>query len=210
VIGYLTLDRNSQEKERRKEKIMENTYTNRQLYILNITIDYISRNGLKSFSMRNIADAIGIRQPTLYDHFENKEMILRGIFDIYKSEVLSYHDELANLKASKMTKIRMYYLKMGEFIQYKPDYMNLVWIELYQHRDLFRDDFDFLWNSMIKIADNAPLDKEMKKDIDYIWVITLIQGMLKVFLERKLISPEFDVLSNADIFWNKLDNLLKN
>jgi AcrR family transcriptional regulator len=189
---------------------MANTYSKRQMEILNITIDYISKNGIKSFSLRNIANAIGIKQPSLYDHFENKEQILRGIFDIYKSEVLSYHDDLAALKASKLTKIKMYFLKMCEFIQYKPDYMNLVWKELYQYRDLFRDDFDFLWHSMIKIADNATIDKEIKKNLNYVWLITLIQGALKVFLERKLISPEFDVLTNADIFWNNLDNLLKN
>ena len=142
---------------------MKKVYTKRQMEILNITLDYISRHGIKSFSLRNIAEAIGIKQPTLYDHFDCKEKILRGIFDIYKSEVLSYHDELASLNISKIKKIKMYFLKMSEFIQYKPDYMNLVWLELYQHRDLFREDFDFLWQSMIRIADNALIDDEIKK-----------------------------------------------
>lgn len=188
---------------------MYTRYTKRQLEILNITIDYISKNGIKSFSLRNIADAIGIKQPSLYVHFDSKEKILIGIFDVYKNEILSYHNDLAALNTTKLKKIKMYFLKMSEFIQYKPDYMNLVWIELYQHRDLFREDLDFLWKNMIAMAEQSLPDKDIRNDIDYEWLIVLIQGTLKVFLERKLVTNDFDVLSNADQFWAKLETLLK-
>ncbi|MDP4267945.1 MAG: TetR/AcrR family transcriptional regulator [Bacteroidota bacterium] len=177
--------------------------------ILKITIDYISRNGIKSFSLRNIAEAIGIKQPTLYDHFDSKEAILRGIFNLYKFDVLSYNNDLASLNIPKLTKIKMYFLKMSEFIQYKPDYMNLVWFELYQHRDIFENDLTFLLDSMKKIIANGKDDVDINGEIDYEWIIVQIYGILHYFLKSKLLSEDFDVLKNADEYWNTLESLLK-
>lgn len=187
---------------------MENRYTQKQSEILKITVDYISRNGIQAFSLRNIADEIGIKQPTLYGHFKNKEEILRGVFEIYKSDIMTYYQSLAKLKATKLTKIKMFFKKMCEFIQYRPDYINLVWFELYQHRNLFKDDLNFILNKMTEIIENAPEDSDIK-EIDYVWLTTLLHGTLHIYLKNKLLSEDFDVLTNADKCWENLEKLLK-
>lgn len=188
---------------------MKDKYTKKQLEILESAIKYISDNGIQAFSLRNIAQEVGIKQPTLYGHFTCKEEILKGIFNLYKSSVETYHNVLLNTKASKITKIRIYFKKMCEFIQYRPNYMNLVLFELYQYRSLFKEDLNFLLNNMKNVIDNAEDDKNFKEDINYDWIITSIEGILHVFLKNKLTSEHFDVLANADLYWDNLEKLIR-
>lgn len=188
---------------------MEKTYTKRQMEILNISINYLSINGIKSFSMRNIAKAIGIKQSSLYDHFENKEIIIKGIFYVYKSEIQSYYSNLSSLKASKMKKIKMYFMKMCEYIQYRPHYMNLIMFEIYQYRDIFENDLTVLLEGIKNIVKEGAIDPDIKEDIDYEWVIIQAYSVLHYFLKNKLLSQNFDVLDNADKYWIKIETLLK-
>ena len=188
---------------------MENKYTQKQLEILETSIKYMSDNGVQAFSLRNIAQEIGIKQPTLYGHFKSKEEILRGIFDLYKSGVETYHKILMNTKATKITKIRIYFKKMCEFIQYKPNYMNLVMLEFYQYRSLFKEDLNFLLNNMKNVIENTENDENFRDDVDYEWLVTSIEGILHIYLKNKLTSENFDVLANADLYWDYLESLIK-
>lgn len=51
----------------------------RQKEILNIALKIIHEEGYKSLTVRNIADRIGISEPAIYRHFDNKEEIVRGL-----------------------------------------------------------------------------------------------------------------------------------
>ena len=188
---------------------MEKRFTKKQREILDITIKFVSKHGIKSFTLRNIAAEVGIRQPTLYGHFKSKEDILRGVFEIYKSEVSTYHQCLADVKATKLTKIKMYFKKMCEFIQYRPDYMNLVMFDIYQYKDIFKEDLNFLIQDMAKITDNADEDPDSRNDVDYQWLVSMLHGILYFYLKNKLTSDDYDVLSNADNCWENVEKLLR-
>ena len=147
---------------------MSQQYTNKQREILEISTNYIAKNGMLNFSLRNIAQEIGIKQASIYSHFNSKEEILRGIFELYKQDVLTYYETLEGLNTSKFTKLKMYFLKMSEFIQYKPEYMNLVWFEIYQYRDLFKDELNFVIQTIIDIINNTPnTDENIQEIINY-------------------------------------------
>ncbi len=57
--------------------------------ILLSAIDLFSANGFPDTSMRQIADACGIKSPSIYNHFSSKDDILDSIFHMYKSELES-------------------------------------------------------------------------------------------------------------------------
>ena len=103
----------------------------------------------------------------------------------------------------------MYFKKMCEFIQYKPDYMNLVWFEMYQHRDIFKEDLTFILENMLKISESGQQDENIKDGTDYKWITNMLHGVMHVYLKQKLLSKDFDVLKNADECWENLEKLLK-
>jgi AcrR family transcriptional regulator len=191
---------------------MENIYTKKQLEILHKTIEYISKNGIQSFSMSHIADELNIKKPSLYSHFVNKQEILKGVFDLYKSEMETFLKSLIDLKASKLTKIKMYFFKMCENIQNKPNYMHLVLFEFYQHRDIFKEDFNFLLCKILHVvesADEVDNYSDIKEDIDCNCIMMLLHGILHIYLKNKLLSDDFDVLSKADKCWDTMEKLLR-
>lgn len=48
--------------------------------ILNAGRELLRQGGFAALSMRALAEAVGVRAPTLYDYFENKEAVLNALF----------------------------------------------------------------------------------------------------------------------------------
>ena len=49
--------------------------------ILLATLDLAAEYGLKSLSMSQIADEVGIKKPSLYNHFTSKEQLVKGVYE---------------------------------------------------------------------------------------------------------------------------------
>lgn len=54
--------------------------------ILEASIDLFSRSGYHGVSIRNITKEVGIKESSLYNHFQNKEEILETIFQVFRNE----------------------------------------------------------------------------------------------------------------------------
>ena len=48
--------------------------------IILATLELASENGLKSISMAQIAEKIGIKAPSLYNHFKSKDEIVKAMY----------------------------------------------------------------------------------------------------------------------------------
>ena len=54
--------------------------------ILIASIRLFSQHGYNEVSMRNIAEAVGIKVPSIYSHFESKQAILDAIYEYYDEQ----------------------------------------------------------------------------------------------------------------------------
>lgn len=57
--------------------------------IFNVSIDLFSQNGYDGVSIRQIAQEVGIRESSIYNHYPSKESILDSILDYYINEMLA-------------------------------------------------------------------------------------------------------------------------
>lgn len=55
--------------------------------ILETAIDLFSKVGYSAISIRDITQAVGIKESTLYYHFKNKEQLLHHILNIFQQEI---------------------------------------------------------------------------------------------------------------------------
>jgi AcrR family transcriptional regulator len=65
--------------------------------IARVAIELFSRQGFNGVSMREIADAVGIKPGSLYNHFESKDTMLSYIYEVYEyhlNQVLPDMDDL--------------------------------------------------------------------------------------------------------------------
>lgn len=57
--------------------------------ILEVSIDLFSEYGYDGVSVRRIAGEVGIRESSIYNHYPNKQAILKAILDYYVEEMTS-------------------------------------------------------------------------------------------------------------------------
>lgn len=57
------------------------TYTTRQIEILDIALQIISKEGIQNFTMKQVAAEIGVSEPAIYRHFANKVAILDAVLE---------------------------------------------------------------------------------------------------------------------------------
>lgn len=80
--------------------------------ILDASIDLFSEYGYDGVSIRRIASEVGIRESSIYNHYPNKQSILKAILDYYVEEMVS--DEIPIEEASLNLDIGFdYFYKAG-------------------------------------------------------------------------------------------------
>ena len=55
--------------------------------ILEVAVNLFSKKGFSGVSVREIARNVGIKESSLYNHYQNKDDILVKIFDYYETEI---------------------------------------------------------------------------------------------------------------------------
>jgi AcrR family transcriptional regulator len=65
--------------------------------ILEAAVQLFSDRGYDSVSMRDIANLVGIKAPSIYNHFGSKQELLYTIFDFYIEQQRVYSPDLADL-----------------------------------------------------------------------------------------------------------------
>lgn len=68
--------------------------------IIYATLELAAEYGLKSLSMSQIAEKVGIKKPSLYNHFESKEILIKEMYKLIreKSKENILHDNLDYIK----------------------------------------------------------------------------------------------------------------
>jgi AcrR family transcriptional regulator len=70
------------------------TLTPRQQEILSASLTVIDRDGIKKFTMKNVANEIGVTDAALYKHFPDKGSILGALADLFKATTLDHLEEI--------------------------------------------------------------------------------------------------------------------
>ncbi len=60
--------------------------TDRQQAIVDQAIEMISEGGIASMTMRKLSERLGITEPAIYRHFENKTAILTAMLNVLEAE----------------------------------------------------------------------------------------------------------------------------
>ena len=71
--------------------------TERQKEIIEAALDLIYKKGIQGLTIKNLSEKIGITEPAIYRHFENKISILVSILDFFKNNTEQiFENELKN------------------------------------------------------------------------------------------------------------------
>ena len=89
--------------------------------ILLSTLDLASKYGLKSLSMSQIADSVGIKKPSLYNHFSSKEELIKEMYEYIRNKS---KQNIANFILDNINEKSAYDILYNSVMNYKKMVLN--------------------------------------------------------------------------------------
>ena len=109
--------------------------TQRQQEIIEVSLDLIAKKGIQGLTMKNLSKEIGISEPAIYRHYENKIEILKSILDHFFNNVKSILESELNSDSTALEKILNIFNRHFISFSEKPQLLAVIFSE-----ELFRNE----------------------------------------------------------------------
>jgi AcrR family transcriptional regulator len=110
-------------------------FTERQLQIIQVTMDIIVRQGTQKLTIRNLAEAIGVSEPAVYRHFTSKHALLVSLLEHLQASIAPVFNTLHSGNTSFTHAVETFLHTLFSTIEANPAYASIVFTEEAFHSD---------------------------------------------------------------------------
>ena len=189
--------------------------TQRQSDILQESIKLIADKGIQGFTIKNLANAIGVTEPAIYRHFENKQKILIEILSLFKENKESF---MKNVQADDVTPLDK--LKALFELRFKYFAKNRAIASVIFSEELFRNDpilseivFDIMKENqkiILRIIKAGQKSSVIKHDVSADQLAFIIIGALRLIVTKwRLSDYSFNLEKEGKSLWKSIELLIK-
>lgn len=178
--------------------------TERQIQIIEESIKLIAAKGIQGFTIKNLSKEIGISEPAIYRHFENKTDILIHILDNFKEMAGVISNFYANVNTTAIEKIEIIFKKLiGVFIE-QPAIISVIFSEeIFKNEKILKNKILEIQNrhqsNIESIIEKGQFDNEIRKDIDKKTLALTFMGAFRLLVKRwELNNYNFDLNSEGE------------
>lgn len=190
--------------------------TQRQSDILQESLKLIADKGIQGFTIKNLANAIGVTEPAIYRHFENKQKILIGILSLFKDNKENFFN---NLKADNISPLDK--LKALFKIRFKYFANNRAIASVIFSEELFRNDpllsekvFEIMNENqkiILQIIKAGQKASVIKTDVSANQLAFIITGAIRLIVTKwRLSEYSFNLEKEGKSLWKSIELLIKN
>lgn len=128
----------------------------RKWEIFSSAVDLFSKRGYENVSMRDIAEANGMRSASLYNHFPSKESLVDQMYMFYEVNVRDSAPDLDTLMAlvPQKTPIEMLHATMMYYSDELQLYMDKIYMIAIMQANWNPQAHELLWNINFEISKN--------------------------------------------------------
>jgi len=185
--------------------------TERQIQIIERSIELIANHGIQGFTIKNLSKAIGISEPAIYRHFDSKTGILIAILNNFKemSDMMSFM--IAGIEGTAIEKVKLLFSKMFEIFAEQPAIISVIFSEeIFQNEIVLKDKILEIHNIQQSNIENiiaaGQADKSIRLDMDKGTIALILMGSLRLLVKRwELNNQNF----NLELEGEKLMNSFK-
>lgn len=188
--------------------------TNRQNEIIDKAVDLIAICGIQHMTMKNLAKSVGVTEPAIYRHFENKFAILDAILDRFtyiSSDVLN-SEEMD--KQSPLDKIGYFLMDRYQRCSENPKLAKVMFSE-----EVFQDDERLAQKvlmimhshkeTMHQVITAGQQDCSIRHDIDPTSLFRIIFGPMRLLIKQWCLSGYiFDLVAEGKALWETEKKLI--
>ncbi len=189
-------------------------YTGRQKQIIESAIEIIANEGIRSLTIKRLSAAIGISEPAIYRHFQNKQDIIESILKYFAHDGKGPLMEIVKSDTEPIEKVGAFFRFHLERFTRRPALAAVIFSE-----DIFQNDRRLARNVMrimeqsqktvLRILQEAPMDAEIRKDIPDEHLATMVIGTLRFLVNKwHLTKHDFDLVTEGDRLWGSLRRVL--
>lgn len=163
--------------------------TERQKEILESALDLISTRGMQGLTIKNLAKSIGVTEPAIYRHYDNKMEILVSILDLFKINTYQIYEKELKGDYSAVNKIEHLFSRHFTVFSESPALVSVIFAE-----EIFRGEPELVkkiaeiiernQSAISAIIAEGQANGEIRTDIDPKHLAILILGSLRLFVKK--------------------------
>jgi AcrR family transcriptional regulator len=183
--------------------------TERQTQIMESALELIAEKGIQGLTIKNLSKKIGISEPAIYRHFENKSSILLTILDNFKQMAAMLSAIIPTVGETAFDKISFIFSKITQLFIESPSYVSVIFSE-----EIFKNDLQ-LKNKITEVLDQneqtieniiitGQENGDIRTDISSKNLALIVMGSLRFLVKqwdikerRKNLKQEGDQLLNS-------------
>lgn len=187
-------------------------FSERQLQIMQESIELIAEKGIQGFTIKNLAAKINLSEPAIYRHFLNKNEILIGIINYFHQTVADIMCQ--NEYSNPFESFKYNFIKVLKYFNNNKSIVSVVFSEeIFHHQEslrnlvktLFTNSKNFITTSITEAQKN----KNIRNDVDAIVIATLIMGMLRILIiDWRLNNYDYDLCERGLFIIENFEKML--
>ncbi|HAN18113.1 MAG: hypothetical protein A2X13_04070 [Bacteroidetes bacterium GWC2_33_15] len=189
--------------------------TDRQREIITVSLELIEKKGIQGLTIKNLAGKIGISEPAIYRHYENKIQILIAILNFFKSNTEEFFTNELKNESNAIEKIEHLFSNHFRTFSETPSLVSVVFSEeIFRNETVLIEKIAEIMKKNIAILTNiietGQHKGEIRKDIYSSDLSVIIMGSLRMFVKQWQMSDySFDLIKKGYEFISSLKILIK-
>jgi AcrR family transcriptional regulator len=158
--------------------------TNRQIEIIDKSIDIIASKGIQGLTIKNLSKEIGISEPAIYRHFESKTAILLSILANFQEMSSFMNEAIRDMDDTAINKIEFLFTKVIDIFSKEPSHISVVFSEeIFKNESVLKEKIIEIMNLKEKVVEDILLEGqkkgEIRTDIDNKTLALIVIGALR-------------------------------
>ncbi len=167
-------------------------FSKRQQQIIESAIKIIAEKGVQNLTTKNLAEEIGITEPALYRHFNNKLNIMESIIMYFQERMQIAIQELES-DESAIQRIRDFFLTHLRIMQQNPNFALVIFSEAnFRFDDYLMSKMSNMMNRSQNLLETSIQSGQRKQElvstISSISISRLLIGSLRLLITQWSIS----------------------
>jgi AcrR family transcriptional regulator len=163
--------------------------TERQQEIIETALGLINEKGIQGLTIKNLSKRLGITEPAIYRHFENKIQILIALLDLLKKNTSVIFEAELNSDETAVLKVARLFEKHFKSFAEMPSLASVVFSEeMFRNEEKLTDKISEVIEAnnktLLTILKQGQQNNEIRSDIEAEHLVIFIMGALRLFVKK--------------------------
>jgi AcrR family transcriptional regulator len=163
--------------------------TERQKEIIEVALDLIASKGIQGLTIKNLAGEIGISEPAIYRHYENKIQILLSILDLFRMNSAKLFEKAAGENSGALEKIEHLFSSHFATFSKNPSLVAVIFSEeIFRNEPVLVEKIAEIVTQndkmLVSILADGQTSGEIRNDLEAAHLAIMVMGSLRLFVKR--------------------------